>query len=216
MQQIIPFQSTEEALTALDNGGRFYNLFTKADDGIITAPELSKVAGLYAGKQQMSVFLAMSIADMSAVAREQVVYSLSPALKEAFEKYCPAFLTPAQATATAQISSGAIISGKVKRVGSNTDFKGFIMVPIFAGKVMTFSMVPIIDSYDVYELHDEQSSDTFFIAHARGQQHLPETRLRVGGIIKELRTGKSETAGYTRFLETLYYQSNKQFPILLK
>ena len=36
MKKIIPYKSSNEALTALDNGGRFYNIFTKAGDGVIT------------------------------------------------------------------------------------------------------------------------------------------------------------------------------------
>ena len=44
MQGIVPYQSGEAALEALDSGGRFYNIFSDASDGEITAAELAKVA----------------------------------------------------------------------------------------------------------------------------------------------------------------------------
>jgi hypothetical protein len=205
MQHIIPFQHTKEALTALDNGGHFYNLFTKANDGIITAPELGKVAGMYSSRQQMSVYLAMSVCKLNAVGQEQVIYSLSPELKSAFEQHLPLFFSPALAVAEARVASGAIITGVPKRIDSSTAFVGFVIVPIFVGGVTTMMMIPMMEQYDVYELYDEQSADQFIIAHTRGKEKLPETAIRVGGIIKELKTDKSGSTPPAKFLEALYY-----------
>ncbi|WP_199269773.1 hypothetical protein [Mucilaginibacter lacusdianchii] len=206
MQQIVPFKSTDDALVILDNGGHFFNLATKANDGIVTKAELGKVAGVYADKQQMSVFLSMSVLDLTPVAREQVLYSLSPELKTAFEQYYPIFLTPAQAATQAEVSSSAVMTGVPRRIDAKSEFKGFIMIPIFAGSVMTMSMIPIIDRYDVYEIYDEQTSDTFFVAHTHGKEKLPETKLQLGGVIKEFKPNKADGAGYVKFLEAFYYR----------
>lgn len=205
MQQIIPFQHTDEALAALDNGGRFYNWFTKAHDGIITTPELGKVAGVYTGKQQMSIYLAMALARLSPVGQEQVIYSLSPDLKNAFKQHLPAFLSPGQVAAEAPVSSGIISMGTAKPVRSASNFKGFIIVPIMTGNAMTVSMIPIMDRYEVYEFTDRHSPARFLIAHPRGKEKLPETPLRIGGIIKELKADKRERTPAERFLEVLYY-----------
>ncbi|GAB2704550.1 hypothetical protein GCM10027037_32590 [Mucilaginibacter koreensis] len=205
MQAITPFQNTKEALAALDNGGHFFNFFTKANDGIITTPELGKVAGVFADKQQMALYLAMSVTELNTVGQEQVIYSLSPDLKSAFEQHLPLFLSPAEAAEQAPVSASAVVTGIPRRVDTSTDFKGFIIIPIMVGSVMTMMMVPILDKYDVYELHDERMDGRFLIAHARGQQKLPEQPLRVGGVIKELKTDKNEKAAPTKFLEALYY-----------
>ena len=46
MKKIEPYKSIDEATLSLDNGGRFYNVLTKSDDGIISTSELGKVAGI--------------------------------------------------------------------------------------------------------------------------------------------------------------------------
>ena len=53
----------------------------------------------------------------------------------------------------------------ISTIDSKSDFKGFIMIPISTGSVMTFSMVPIIDQYDVYEIRETEIDQSFLIAH---------------------------------------------------
>ena len=65
--------------------------------------------------------------------------------------------------------------------------------------------MPIIDKYDVYEIRDEVSDDTFLIAHARGSIVLPEKKIKVAGVLKELKANKNEKKASKRFLEVLYY-----------
>ena len=57
MKKIEPYKNINEATLSLDNGGRFYNVLTKSDDGIISSSELGKVAGLFIDKQKMVLFL---------------------------------------------------------------------------------------------------------------------------------------------------------------
>lgn len=45
MKKIESYIDVNDAISDLDNGGRFYNLFTHADDGIISQAELGKVGG---------------------------------------------------------------------------------------------------------------------------------------------------------------------------
>ena len=74
-----------------------------------------------------------------------------------------------------------------------------------AGKVMVFIPVPLVDSYDVYEIRDENSSETFLIAHARGAEKLPEQLIKVAGVLKELKSNKEEENGSKKFLEINYF-----------
>ena len=56
MKKVNPYKSQAAALKSLDNGGRFFNVLTKADDGQITSAELSKVAGAFSNKQLMNLY----------------------------------------------------------------------------------------------------------------------------------------------------------------
>ena len=64
MKKIEPYRNINDAISNLDNGGRFYNILTKADDGIISKSELGKVGGIFNDKQQMILFLELSISKL--------------------------------------------------------------------------------------------------------------------------------------------------------
>jgi len=204
MKKITPYKSARGALASLDNGGRFYNLLTHANDGYINSGELAKVAGVFTDKQKMVLYLEMSLSELDDSAVKNIHSSLSDSLKNAYDKYLPQRLVPSEAQQKGKISSAAIITGVPKFVKSNSDFKGFIMTPISTGKTMSMIMVPIIDYYDVYELRDQKTSKEFIIAHARGSAKLPEKMIRCGGILKELQSDEKGT-GTKKFLESMYY-----------
>ncbi len=81
MKQIIPYQHITEALTQLDNGGRFFNLFTKAEDGQISSAELSKVAGMFNEKQQLVLFLELSMSQLSKEDQLSIIAKLDDKLR---------------------------------------------------------------------------------------------------------------------------------------
>ena len=45
MREVIPYSTVEGAARALDNGGRFFNLFSRINDDVVDSSELSKAAG---------------------------------------------------------------------------------------------------------------------------------------------------------------------------
>ncbi len=204
MEQIIPFTSQHEALTVLDNGGRFYNLITKANDGNITSAELSKVVGLMSDKQKMVLYLELSLSKLSNDSRKEILKALSPDLKAAIKKYPTQYLLPSEAQKKGVLAQNAVIEGVPKYVESKSDFSGFVMIPIMSGKVTTFMMVPIFDEYNVYELRDNTSSETFFIAHSKESERLPEKRMTFGGILKEMKKEEDENAPASNYLEIHY------------
>ena len=205
MKKIEPYYTTIEAKLALDNGGRFFNILTKANDGEIELSELSRVAGVFGEKQKMILFFDLAISKLRANDKSMVISSLSDGLRETYEKYKSQVLTATQASELGELSKNIIVTGTPKLIDSKTDFNGFIMIPIMAGKVMTFTMIPIIDRYDVYEIRDQKSSETFLIAHAKGKLKLPEKQIVVGGILKELKANKEEKTGTKRYLEAYYF-----------
>ena len=87
MRKITPYITSRNALAALDNGGRFFNWSSKANDGNITSAELSKVVGAFSGKQAMMLHLEMSLAQLQEGERKTILNSLTDDLKKAHSKY---------------------------------------------------------------------------------------------------------------------------------
>lgn len=205
MKKIESYIDVNDAISDLDNGGRFYNLFTHADDGIISQAELGKVGGLFNDKQKMMLFFELSVSNLGSAAKTEVLSKFDNSLQLNYQKYKAQELSASEANEIGVISSNAIITGIPKKIASKSEFNGYILIPILAGKVTTFIPVPITDSYDVYEIRDKKSSETFFIAHARGSEKLPEQQIKVAGVIKELKSKKNEDNGSKKFLEINYF-----------
>jgi hypothetical protein len=202
MKLIEPYVNINEALLALDNGGRFYNVLTNAEDGIIAPAELGKVGGLFNDRQKMILFLELSVSRLDPQSKEQVLSQLDDRLQLSYQKYKAQELLPSEANEQGIISSNAIITGVPSLSESKSDFSGFVMVPMAKGGLV---LIPIIDQYDVYEIRDEKSSDTFLIAHAKGSEKLPEQKIKVAGVLKELKSKKDEEKGEKKFLEVNYF-----------
>ncbi|TXD83819.1 hypothetical protein ESY86_07165 [Subsaximicrobium wynnwilliamsii] len=208
MKKISPYKQIDEALLALDNGGRFYNILTKSNDGIISQSELGKIGGLFNDKQKMILFLEMSMISFEDEEKEIILSKLDGDLKQTYLKYKSQKLLPSEANEKGILASNAILTGVPKLVDKKSDFNGFIMVPIMAGKAMIFVMIPIIDNYNIYELRDEKTSDTFIIAHSRNSEKLPNKKIIIAGLLKELKSEKNEDSKTVKFLEANYYISN--------
>ncbi|CDF79498.1 conserved hypothetical protein [Formosa agariphila KMM 3901] len=202
MKNVHPYTEVNEALKSLDNGGRFYNLLTQAEDGVISQAELGKTGGLFSDIQRMILFLEVSISKLNQDEKDLVVSKLDDDLKANYLKYKTQHLLPSEVEEQGIVSSNLILTGVPKLIDSKSDFNGFIMVPNMVGGVTTFSLIPLIDQYDVYELRDEQTSESFIIAHSKTSEKLPNKKIIVAGVLKTLETDK--TVSKPRFLETLY------------
>lgn len=205
MKKIEPYKSIDEAMSKLDNGGRFYNILTKAEDGVISQAELGKVGGIFNDKQKMVLFLELALSQLDEREKKQIISSLEDDLQATYRLYKSQELLPSEAQDQGIISSNAIITGIPELKESKSEFSGFIMIPIMTGKVMTFAMIPIIDQYDVYELKDDATSETFLIAHSKGSGKLPNRPLKVAGVLKELKATKKEKAASKKFLEAVFH-----------
>ncbi|SEK34587.1 hypothetical protein SAMN04487910_0308 [Aquimarina amphilecti] len=202
MRKIIPYKSKVDAMKSLDNGGRFYNILTKAEDGVISQSELGKVSGLFRDKQKMILFLDLATSKLDANETKEIFSSLSNEMQSVYDRYSSKELLIHEVKEKGELSKSLVITGVPKKIASKSDFNGFIMIPIVAGKVTTFTMIPIVDTYDVYEIVADK--DTFIIAHAKGSQKLPEQRIKVAGVLKELKSKKDETTS-EKYLEVVYY-----------
>ena len=201
----MPYRTVRNALTSIDNGGRFYNLLTKANDGNISTSELGKVAGSFSDKQKMVLYLEMSLSQLDKAAKNRIYGALSGELKRAYKSHKPQCYSPAEAKDKGILASNAIITGVPKFVNKQSDFAGFIFVPIVSAGITTMMMIPLIDHYDVYEIKDRANNQEFLIAHARCSKKLPQKEMRFGGVLKELQTSRYERAKKQPYLNTNYY-----------
>ena len=204
MQDVIPYKSYAGALEALDNGGRFYNIFTKSKDDEVSPVELAKVAGVFSDKQKMFLFYEMAIRDLGVGDRQSLYENLSESLQAAYEQHKPQELLPSEADSKGIASKAAILTGYPHFVEDKSIFSGFIYVPVSVGKSMSMIMIPIMDKFDIYELVDDSSSTKTFIANVRGVARLPVALTRFGGILKESSADKEGKEQGRLFLETLY------------
>jgi len=206
MKQIIPYQNITEALSQLDNGGRFYNLFTKAGDGEINVAELIKVAGMFNERQKLILFLELSLSNLPKEEQVDIISKLDDRLRRDFLKFKAQELMASEAEERGILSENAIITGVPMLKDSKSEFKGIVLIPISTGKVITFVPVPIMDRFDVYEVRDDHSSETFLIAHYRGKSKLPAEKIKVAGVLKEIEIKVDGVKGKRKFLEINYYQ----------
>ncbi len=73
----------------------------------------------------------------------------------------------------------------------------------------TFSFIPIIDEYDVYELRDESTYEGPLVAHTKGGEKLPERKIKIGDVLKELKSELAENAASKKFVEAVYWLDSK-------
>jgi hypothetical protein len=207
MKEIIPYQNIDEALIKLDNGGRFYNLFTKAADGEINSAELAKVAGMFNERQKLVLYLELSMSNLSKEDQVSIIAKLDDRLRKDFLKHKAQELMASEAEKRGILAANAIITGIPTIKESKSEFVGLVLIPISTGKVMTFVPVPIIDRYDIYEIRDDYSDETFLIAHYRGKDKLPFEKIKVAGVLKEIEIKVGAVKSKRKFLEINYFLS---------
>ncbi len=205
MKKITPAKNINDALDILDNGGRFYNFKAKANDGRIDQSELGKVAGIFSDHQEMILFLEMLMINLPSTDKNKIISMLDKTLQEKYDRLQAKKLSLLDVNENAMFSNSIITKGIPHLVESKSEFKGFIMVPVVAGNVTSFSMIPLIEEYNVYELKDAATNETLLIAHTKLFDNLPDEEITVAGVLKELKPSKDGKRGSDKFLEVVYY-----------
>jgi hypothetical protein len=205
MKHIIPYTSFQEAIEAFDNGGKFFNLFSHAHDGVVSPAELGQVAGVANNKQAMILYLVMSISRLDNRSRERVLARLDSQLFDMYEKYRPVHMSVEQVSERGTAGISTTIVGTLKKISTLPESGGSIMVPISVGSEMSFTMVPLENSYEVYELSSAYSDRIVLVAHHKEKEALPERKLRLGGMLTLLSQADAAAQGDKVFLEAQYY-----------
>jgi hypothetical protein len=202
MRQIRPYRTLLGAQKALDNGGRFYNLLSKAGDDIVDAGELARAAGVLTSDTKAFLHFQMALMDLPHGHQSAVKSLLSPDLRSRLEANQPAVLMPSLVEATGSAGVPTIVSGYPAFVEDKTEFRGFIILV-----TPTVMMIPIMDMYDVYEVFDTpaQTEPRTVVATVRGSKRLDGQYCRFGGILKELQFDDKTGKDHGLYLEAMFY-----------
>ena len=202
MREIKPYQTLLGAQRALDNGGRFYNVFARSGDNVLEPPELARAAGVYSSDAKAFLHFEMGIMGLPQEEREEIVSRLSPNLHDKYLAQKPSMLSPSVVESQGHAGEATIVSGYPVFVEDKSQFTGFIVlvVPVIV-------LVPIIAQFDVYEVFDgpDLKQPRTVIATTRGTKRLDGSCVRFGGLLKELYFEDHTGKDHGLFLETLYY-----------
>jgi hypothetical protein len=201
VREVVPYKTLRGAGRALDNGGRLFNLFAKADDGLVSGAELARAAGVFSIDQKAFLFFEMAIAQLSSEESAAVTDQLSPELLSKLESARPRVLKPSSVESLGQAGMPAIVTGYPVFIEDRTQFVGFIML------VRPVMFIPIFDQYDVYEVYDTPAMGTVrtLIATTRGSKRLDGMFMRFGGVLKELHFEDKTGKEHGLYLDTIFY-----------
>ncbi|MEM9303670.1 MAG: hypothetical protein AAGE01_16240 [Pseudomonadota bacterium] len=202
VRKITPYRTKRNAVKALDNGGRLFNLLTHADDGRISAAELGKAAGIIGDRQSMFLHLDMALAPLDDARVREVRSMLSDKLKAAYKRKGPRQATPAEGRSI-EPGRAIIVVGVPRHVDEKAGLSGFITVPMTTGNVTTMMMVPIFEQYDVYEVSDPEVAGALLVTAPKGKRSLEVVPTRFGGVVKVFEEGQRKR--HDRYLEARFY-----------
>jgi hypothetical protein len=207
MREIKPYKTLAGLAKAIDNGGRFYNLFSHAQDNVVSRGELAKAAGVFSSGDNAFLFLEMAQQELSLKDQASVVQMLEPDLRKKYRRQRPKIMIPSSVDAKGKAGTAVIVTGYARFIEHKSEFSSFIMIPITTGKVTTFSMVPIFDQFDLYEVFDDKlmKEPSSVIAKSRGKRLEHDGPVRFGGILRKLQAKKGEESAHLFYLEALFY-----------
>jgi hypothetical protein len=202
VREIVPYKTFNGALNALDNGGRFFNLFTKTDDQKVETSEIARAAGVFSADMRAFVFFEMALTDLSPDGRRRLISHFSPDLMERYQTFRPLVVRPSLVESTGAAGRPAIVTGYPVFVENKSQFRGFIVMV-----TPVIMLIPITDVFDVYEVFDspDMSVPKTVIATTRGSKRLDTIYSRFGGILKELEFDDKTGKRHSLYLESLYY-----------
>ncbi|MEO2014120.1 MAG: hypothetical protein ABGZ53_07080 [Fuerstiella sp.] len=207
MRELKPYRTMQGLRKSIDNGGRFYNFFTDADDHTVTRAELAKAAGVFTAGVKAFLFLEMAQQDLQPDDRQSIIELLESDLRREYQRNRPQVLLPSEIEKHGTAGCSIIATGFPRFVEDRTQFSGFIMIPIMAGNVTTFMMVPIYDQFDVYEVFDDRRmrKPNSMVATVRGQRLSHDEPIRFGGVLRKLQFEDKTKKSHDFYLETAFY-----------
>ncbi len=203
MKKIYPFRTLADAVNALDNGGSLFHIFAKARDGEITRGEVGKMAGFFSSQQNMVLFLSLSISRLTLSEQEVLLSKLDSDFKAACDEFRPLVLHPSTLLEKGKNQMSVILRGVPHYIDASNYLTGSIFQPFTSLSMLGGVEINLMDMYEVYELEEEGSKEKILITHSKGFNILPEDKVQVAGVLKELEEVPDKKIRY--FLEVQYY-----------
>ena len=207
MREVHPYKTESRLLKALDNGGRFFNVFTKAGDDQITRAELAKAAGVFGSSPKAVLFFEMAQHALTPEAQAKAVAALGPKARKDHRKFLPVKLRPSLVESTGKAGGCVIVEGYPRYLKNKSMFTGMMMIPIQTGNVTTFMMVPLYDQFDIYEVFDNRQmrKPMCILATTRSMTFLSGEPIRLAGILRKMEVAKKAQRQHKFYLEACYY-----------
>ena len=207
MRHVEPYRTERGLLNALDNGGRFYNVFAHAGDEQIARAELAKAAGATGSAANAVLFFEMAQVGLPDAARARAVRALGPRARRDYRDHKPTAMVPSRVDPDGTTQQPVIVEGVVRVLRDRSQFTGTMMLPISTGQTTTFMMVPLYDQFDVYELFDDRRMrrPCCVVATPRGLELPDGERVRFGGTIETLDAHEGAERRHAFFVEAEYY-----------
>lgn len=207
MKQVSPFKSVDEAFESLDNGGRLYNIFTKANDNIITSSELSKAGGGINNKFKAVLYLEMVLKGLTDDDKKKIYGSLNSSLKADYDKYKPKqnYLIDNKTNSKNTVLS-VILEGKITPITDWPTFSGYIPVPSLINGSLLETMSPLKDNYDLFMLSlDHPEPFNMVVCTIQNTLNIDDNWITIGGILNEYYLTEYKNQGKSTFLEGIFY-----------
>ena len=84
MRELDIFRTFDEAAAALDNGGRFWNLRSKQDDGVVTEAEFGVVGGDFGATRDALIRVSLQCSGLPHEERLALFQMLDPVLQRSY------------------------------------------------------------------------------------------------------------------------------------
>ena len=207
MREVQPYQTERGLLRALDNGGRFFNIFTKAGDDRITRAELAKAAGTFGSAPKAALFFEMVQQGLPTASRARAFAALGPKARKDYKKFRPVSVKPSKVDSSGRPGHCVVVEGFPRFLHDKTQFTGMMMFPIVTGNVTTFMMIPLYDHFDVYEVFDDRRMRRPYcvLATTRGVDFPAENPVRFAGILRKMQAEKEAERQHNFYMEVCYY-----------
>jgi len=190
MKEVTPYKTLTGALRALDNGGRFFNLFTHAGDGEIEGSEVSKASGRMAGKSDALLFFMLAISQLTDTEQATLIDHLSEGLRSHIQEAGLGWVPVHRFHQSASLHQPILLEGFPFFIKDRTQLTSFVPIPITTNNVTTMMMVPVFERFDVYEVfgHADGTGRKALVAlpHAKQKKTLEPRRTSFAGKIKEM------------------------------
>ena len=124
MKKVEPYKTFAGALQALDNGGRLYNLLSRAGDGEIDEAELARAAGFMTWNWQALFFFELAVHRLTRDEQDKLRVRMHPKLRKRMSESRPGVIGRDMDVSRYEADMAAIARGYPQVLGPKTRFAG--------------------------------------------------------------------------------------------